>query len=497
MSHCFDGWTMIMGRLLRLLGLLILVPLSCAMRPEQYLAIGDEALTQGDHEAAIENYSNGIQALTDDESLLILLSLHTNLATAFSSSGMDQRAAAAYEQGLAAYQSQIGEVVDADFRRDATDIAAQAAFFLGMVYQDLDQSRDAVDAYTYAHALDPLQWAAMANLGAVYQDELVRTREALEAYQTAFAILTGSKEPTDPPPEPRYILSQLQYRIGLCLIHDATQKCQTSEGKPVDCNTQAAHAFDLATQYDPDHEAAKHMLATVTADATIERASNRYIQSLFDDYATNFEHSLVEELGYTGFERLRRGFDRALPTATMFDKVVDAGCGTGLVGEQFRNVSGYLIGVDLSEAILEEAVKARPALYNRVVVDDVTEVFRREKPIDLIVAADSYIYFGDLDPLFEAMSEGLRSGGYAAFTLENVAIDTEEALEESKPDWRWQLTASGRFAHRKGYVEATGGAHRMKVIHYEMLDSFRYERGVGVRGHLFVMQKLPRNDQEL
>ena len=60
----------------------------------------------------------------------------------------------------------------------------------------------------------------------------------------------------------------------------------------------------------------------------------------------SFEHSLVDELGYDGYERLRRGFDRALyhdtttaaaATATRkFDLVLDAGCGTGLVGEQVR-----------------------------------------------------------------------------------------------------------------------------------------------------------------
>lgn len=53
----------------------------------------------------------------------------------------------------------------------------------------------------------------------------------------------------------------------------------------------------------------------------------------------SFEHSLVQELGYNGYERLRRGFDRAfggqsfVPT---FSLVVDAGCGTGLVGEQVK-----------------------------------------------------------------------------------------------------------------------------------------------------------------
>ena len=54
---------------------------------------------------------------------------------------------------------------------------------------------------------------------------------------------------------------------------------------------------------------------------------------------SSFEHSLVKELGYTGYERLRRGFDRAFggqDSVPKFPLVVDAGCGTGLVGEQVR-----------------------------------------------------------------------------------------------------------------------------------------------------------------
>jgi predicted TPR repeat methyltransferase len=154
-----------------------------------------------------------------------------------------------------------------------------------------------------------------------------------------------------------------------------------------------------------------------------------------------------------------------------------------------------LIGVDLSEAIILQAQKARPNLYDEVRVGDVTEVFRAEAPISMIVAADSYIYFGDLEPLFESMAASLEQGGYVAFTLENVSKDDEESLTESKPDWRWQLTASGRFAHRKEYVKEVGERHNLHMKHYEPLDGFRFERGEAVRGHAFVMQK--REDQEL
>ena len=130
----------------------------------------------------------------------------------------------------------------------------------------------------------------------------------------------------------------------------------------------------------------------------------------------------MKELGYTGYERLRRGFDRAFggqDKVPKFPLVIDAGCGTGLAGEQvtttvcpkmflpwmshalatktslvskqFRNVSQHLIGVDLSKAILDEAEKARPGLYDERIVGDLIEVFDAKQP-SLIIAADSYIY---------------------------------------------------------------------------------------------------------
>ena len=63
------------------------------------------------------------------------------------------------------------------------------------------------------------------------------------------------------------------------------------------------------------------------------------------------------------------------------------------------------------------------------------------------------------------------------------------SLAKSKPDWRWQLTPSGRFAHRKEYVEQVGRDHQLELLHYESLDGFRHEMGKAVRGHIFVMKK--------
>lgn len=454
---------------------------------EDYLLLGNNALSSDANEEAIEFYEKGIAALKDvSESLITVLSLETNLATAFSAiGGNNEKAMEHYERAISTYKKNHSGIENKNDELEAKAITSQTAFFYGMELQEID-ARRAVDMYGFAVVLDPDLWAAWANLGSVFQDVFNNFDEALQAYNKAFEILTENDNPTDPPAEPRFILSELQYRIGLCLKSNIDRDCITTAEpqKPVSCKELVAHAFSRAVQYDSENLAAKHMLASVTADATMKRASNSYVKNLFDDYAQNFEHSLVEELGYDGYARLRRGFDRAFggrEAVPIFSSVIDAGCGTGLVGEQFRNISSHMIGVDLSKVILDEAERLRPNLYNERIVGDVTEIIRIKRPVSLIVAADSFIYFGDLNPLFDSIQYGLEDEGYIAFTLENVSSEDESILEEAKPDWRWQLTASGRFAHRKKYIADVGHTHGLTVVYYENLDGFRHEHGRDVR----------------
>jgi predicted TPR repeat methyltransferase len=526
-----------------------------------YLQSGDEALIQEDIATAITQYEQGIHHVNtllttsdplynndddddDDDLLATMVSIYTNLGTAYSTIGQNDPAIQSYRNAIKLYQKYTQPLQQRRRRSKEKDpdhpsmndddndsnsnnqhyvsaslITAQASFYLGMVFQDIHQPQWAVEAYIYATQLDPQHWSAYSNLGAVYYDQLREYAPAWKAYHQAYTLLVTTDPSsnnndvvtvTDPPIDATLILSQLQYRIGLCISQlDTTttttsttttpattvpHQCvipgddpdRTSTNRVGNCNELAAHAFSVAIEYDPNNEAAKHMLATLTADATMHRASNVYVKDLFDQYAHNFEHSLVQELQYTGFERLRRGFDRAFSfndnttnTSTtialpQFDIVVDAGCGTGLVGEQFRNISRTLIGVDLSEAIIAKAMETRPHLYDEVYVGDITTIFQERKgTISLIIAADSFIYFGDLDPLFDAIRVGLQDhNGYIAFTLENVDMDTERVLDTSKPQWRWQLTASGRFAHRKEYVLQTAIDHGLELVHYESMGKY-------------------------
>jgi tetratricopeptide (TPR) repeat protein len=276
-----------------LLGLLVLltmpvVILSNELSPKDYLERGDDALLHGKYEQAIQFYQTGIESLSNHDSIVTLLSLETNLATSLSSLDRSNDAVTHYQRAIAAYSKDIYGVIDEDMAQFAKQITSQAAFFLGMELQDGGEAEEAVDSYRYAVALEPNHWSALANLGSVLHDTLRNHGEALSAYNKAYEILTNDQiSPIDPPEEPRFILSQLQYRIGLCLNHNPSRRCAltTDPDKEVSCQEMATHAFSLAVQYDPDNDSAIHMLATVTADATMERASNKYVKTLFDEYA--------------------------------------------------------------------------------------------------------------------------------------------------------------------------------------------------------------------
>ena len=322
-------------------------------RGNDALAVGGGSLP-----AAISSYKTALTILIqdieksgkwdNDTDIEMILSLYINLGTAYSAmpghgNDMIERSIEAYKEAILVHEEHVYKRNKKQNRvnnKDLDDLAAQAAFFMGMEYQDSGEYRNAADAYALAGTLDPYHWASMGNLGSVLQDHMKQLSEAIVVYNKAYEVLTEDHlKATDMPENPSGILSQLQYRIGLAINASPSHKCALTDdpGKQRDCKELAAHAFSLAIRYDPNNEEAKHMLATVTADATMTRASNKYVTALFDDYAQNFEHSLVDELGYNGYERLRKGFNRAfggVQNVPQFARVVDAGCGTGLVGEQ-------------------------------------------------------------------------------------------------------------------------------------------------------------------
>jgi predicted TPR repeat methyltransferase len=239
----------------------------------------------------------------------------------------------------------------------------------------------------------------------------------------------------------------------------------------------AIAAFRAALAADPsDCHGAALKLARLGAGDPADAMAPGYVRSLFDQYAANFDHALVEGLRYRGPALLREAL-RAATAARQrpfhFARALDLGCGTGLVAEALRAHCGTIAGVDLSPAMV--AAARRKNVYADVAVGDMSEFIatRPEGSCDLIVAGDAFVYLADLAPVCRAVARALAPDGLFAFTVETHA-GTGVVLGEKL-----------RYAHGADHVRAALAAAVMVPLTFDQVAT-RTENGVPVPGLLVI-----------
>ena len=159
-------------------------------------------------------------------------------------------------------------------------------------------------------------------------------------------------------------------------------------------------------------------LARLTGSSALEGAlSDAYIARLFDDYATRFDGHLVDALGYHAPQLLAAALAEC-DGERHFETLVDLGCGTGLMPMAIPGRYTRALGIDLSQAMLDQAERKR--LYDRLLCADLLTAMRAERgqSADLIIAADVFCYVDPLEPVLKAAHHLLGSGGMMAFTIQ-------------------------------------------------------------------------------
>lgn len=236
----------------------------------------------------------------------------------------------------------------------------------------------------------------------------------------------------------------------------------------------ALAAYRSAGNLDPDGTLGSQIdLARLVLAEDLPALSPAYVQALFDGYAARFERHLVDGLSYRGPALIRAALP---PRPERFAHALDLGCGTGLMGEALGGRVGRLTGVDLSPAML--ALARTKGCYQRLVAGDLTRFLAAEPEasVDLCLAADVFIYLGDLAPVLAAIARVLRPDGYLAFTVQSHA--GPGAI----------LGGDGRYAHADAHVAdaATGaGLATMSCSR----AAVRRERGIEVPGRVVVLGK--------
>ena len=153
--------------------------------------------------------------------------------------------------------------------------------------------------------------------------------------------------------------------------------------------------------------------------------------------------------------------------------------------------------------------------------------------LDLVIAADTFIYVGALGHVFARVRKALRTGGAGlfVFSIENLDLSPmrvisspptssssspgiaavsslgdkieeqgggsaeagsgecliDDELPGAVPGWGAQLLTSARFAHSPRYIEALAAAHGFRMLRQQAV-TLRKEKSISLPGDLFVLQ---------
>ncbi|MEN8257444.1 MAG: tetratricopeptide repeat protein [Thermodesulfobacteriota bacterium] len=350
---------------------------------------------------------------------------HYNLGVIFFEQGDFSKAAKAYQEA-------------AKLCPDDGDIF----FNLGLTWKKLRQFDKALDCYKKVLSLSPGDHDALYNIGVLYKD-MGQSAHSIRAFEQVLEIN----------PNHAQSLNNLGY-----LYH--------KEGE----SKKAIATYKKLVALGHNATMAAHMLAALSGETTAT-APGAYVRDVFDSFSDNYDESLVAKLGYTTPALLREmlaGTDNR-----RFESALDMGCGTGLAGEAFHDVTDKLIGLDLSPKML--ALAEQKGLYTSLHETDICSFLKESQgSFDLFLAADVFVYIGDLDDIFSLVKD--RAHADALFLFSTELADQDFSLKET-----------GRYGHAENYIRQIAENNGLAVINVTAAN-IRKEKGEWIAGNLYLLQ---------
>jgi predicted TPR repeat methyltransferase len=192
------------------------------------------------------------------------------------------------------------------------------------------------------------------------------------------------------------------------------------------------------------------MIAAAQAIKAAPRSDAGYVRHLFDQFSADYDDRMIGQLSYAAPQILLDLAQLVMPGRGK-QKILDLGCGTGLAGAAFKPLAARLDGVDLSPAMIEKARARR--IYDHLEVADLETALSAPGPqYDLILAADTLVYLGDLKTVFQAARARLHPDGYFLFTVEKADADGFELGPKRR--WRHSEAYLRRLTQDTGFTVA-------------------------------------------
>lgn len=235
----------------------------------------------------------------------------------------------------------------------------------------------------------------------------------------------------------------------------------------------AVEHFQKALEIDPNNPSVQYMLRALRGDKGLSKTPSEYIKNLFDNYAIQYDQHLVERLHYQIPLHLRNILKEACGQESAEWNIVDLGCGTGLSGEEFKDYSKHIIGVDLSDKMI--AVAKQKNIYDELVSKNISEYLEDTKEkFDLIIAADVFGYIGELESIFKLCKKALSSEGLFTFSV-------EKTLQQP-----FELKSTARFAHSLEYIQELAQKTGFNIVKWQEVTA-RVQNEKPLGAYVFVL----------
>ena len=328
---------------------------------------------------------------------------------------------------------------------------AQTHNNLGVALRSRGALEEAAKSFMRSLAHRPDYAQAHYNLGVTLQDQ-GKLNEALVSYRKALIHKTD--------------YADALYGMGEIL-------CDLGEPEA------AALHLHRCLKSDPDDSlGASFFLASLGRGPTPKTVSSALLQRLYAKRA----HFWDGVKGYRSHELLATAVRKS--ACQMRRDILDAGCGTGLVGSLIGDLANKLDGIDMSSAMLEKAYQKR--IYTLLYEGDLISFMEHNASCyDVIASAATLIHFGDLEPVFDAAVNSLRRGGLFAFTAySNDTVDrTQFAVSP-----HLGLAKGGCYAHGSEYVVRTAKSSGFAIETFE-LGIPEHRPGTDVPGFVVTMRR--------
>lgn len=365
-------------------------------------------------------------------------------------------------------------------------------------------------------AADPTarQLEALVRAGRL-EDALTLAQESLDAVEAALAAMDDTTQVLQAA-KLYASAGDMHYWKGVALMTFPSHRCAGGT-----CRQHAAASFaDCVKLGGARAEDAQVYLVEATTDLRgIDGTRPERVKALFDEYSETFEDHLVTALRYEAPTILASAVSRLVQNNGLgggggqqrhkLNVTLDVGCGTGLVGKEFRHldVSDRVYGYDLSPNMIARSNKVK--YYDDTAICDARHLAGCAQHLprpDLVVFADVLCYLDDVDAAKVLDQAGLSidNGGLEAnaiaLTVERPDPATDLILAQHKAnDWRCLLGSTGRYMHNLDWL-----VNHLHTLGYdlkwiaELCDGpdcqyppLRYERGHPVRGAIVIFQRLP------